>query len=179
MTMAPPPAVNAGGRQAQRFPDPVEEDVLQLEVLRGVDERPSRESNRGLRIDWSEPPVPYADDAPSGDMMQRYSCGKRAIYRQRRMMGISLRSSGNPVSGRSLTLAGSPGAAGGRRGTPRWLEAGGALACAQLASVPGDEGAAADHDDHQPFLAQQGHGLLGGHVTDAVLLGDRLQRRQP
>jgi len=113
----------------------VEEDVLQLEVLRGVDERPSRESNCRLRIDWSELPVPYADDAPLADMMQRYSCGKRAIYRQRRMMGISLRSSGNPDSGRSLTLAGSAGAEGGRRGTPRWLEAGGALACATWAGV--------------------------------------------
>jgi hypothetical protein len=56
MTIAPPPGVNAGGREAQRFPDPAEEDVLQLEVPRGVDERPSRASNRRLRIDWSEPP---------------------------------------------------------------------------------------------------------------------------
>ena len=150
--MAPPPGVNAGGRQAPRFPDPVEEDVLQLEVPRGVDERPSRESNRRLRIHCSELPVPYAGDTP----LAGYGCGKQAIYRQRRKMGISLRSSGKSDSGRSLTLAGSAGAAGGRRGTPRWLEAGGALACAQLASVPGDEGAATDHDDHQPFLAQQG-----------------------
>jgi len=55
---------------------------------------PSGESNRRLRIDWSEPPVPHADDAPLADLMQRYGCGKRAIYRQRRKMGISLRSSG-------------------------------------------------------------------------------------
>jgi len=86
--------VNAGGRQAPRFQTQWKEDVLQLEVLLGVDERPSRESNRRLRSGWSEPPVPYADDAPLADLMQRYGCGKRGIYRQRRKMGISLRSSG-------------------------------------------------------------------------------------
>jgi hypothetical protein len=38
---------------------------------------------------------PDADDAPSADMMHRYGYGRQAIYRQRRKMGISLRSSGN------------------------------------------------------------------------------------
>jgi hypothetical protein len=71
-----------------------------------VDELPSRESNRRLRSGWSEPPVPYAHDAPLADMMQRYGCGKQAICRQRRKRGISLRLPSNPDSGRRLTLAG-------------------------------------------------------------------------
>jgi very-short-patch-repair endonuclease len=52
------------------------------------------ESNRRLRIDWSELPALYAGNTPVADLMQRYGCGKRTIYRQLRKMGISLRSSG-------------------------------------------------------------------------------------
>jgi very-short-patch-repair endonuclease len=52
------------------------------------------ESNRRLRIDWSELPVLYAGNMPVADLMQRYGCGKQTIYRQLRKMGISLRSPG-------------------------------------------------------------------------------------
>lgn len=50
------------------------------------------ESNRKLRIDWSELPALYASDASLADIMERYGCGKNTIYRQLRRMGITPRS---------------------------------------------------------------------------------------
>ena len=50
------------------------------------------ESNRRLRIDWSELPALYASGASLADIMQRYGCGKQTIYRQLRRMEIPLRS---------------------------------------------------------------------------------------
>ena len=50
------------------------------------------ESNRRLRIDWSELPALYASDAPLADILQRYGCGKSTLYRQLRHMGITPRS---------------------------------------------------------------------------------------
>ena len=50
------------------------------------------ESNRRLRIDWSELPALYASGLPLADLTSRYGCGRNTIYRQLQRLGVSPRS---------------------------------------------------------------------------------------
>ncbi len=49
------------------------------------------QSNRRLRIDWSELPALYAAGAPMADLMQRYGCSRNTLHRQLRRMGVNPR----------------------------------------------------------------------------------------
>lgn len=49
------------------------------------------ESNRRLRVDWSDLPALYAAGQSADDLASRYGCGKQTIYRQLRRMGVALR----------------------------------------------------------------------------------------
>lgn len=58
------------------------------------------ESNRRLRIDWSELPALYAAGTPITELTQRYGCGRGTIHRQLKRMNVPVRprSPGKPDS---------------------------------------------------------------------------------
>jgi len=57
------------GDKPERLPDQGQEAILQLALLRGMGERHPEESNRRLRIDWSELPALYAAGIPLAELM--------------------------------------------------------------------------------------------------------------
>ena len=56
------------------------------------------ESNRRLRIDWSELPALYAAGIPLAELVQKYACSRYTLHRQLRRMGVDprRRSPGDP-----------------------------------------------------------------------------------
>lgn len=60
------------------------------------------ESNRRLRIDWSDLPELWAQGVFLADLAERYGCGKKAVRNQVERMGLPARRPGRPASRKAI-----------------------------------------------------------------------------